>query len=302
MTGRTFKKNMWKSWFYIIPSLAGTMIFAGIPFLDIVRRSLLSASGDRFMGFYNYIAVCKNQAFQLALKNNLRFLALGIPILMLTSFFTALLIQSNGKRMNLYKTTIVLPMAIPVASICLLWKIFFLENGILNEVIQSIYDVIKNFKDIPDYVKINWIEGDAAFGILLFTFLWKNLGYNMLLWLAGLNGISDSVYEAAKLDGADNRAVMQYIVIPELTGTAGIVFVLSVIQSFRIYREAYLIAGSYPHESIYMLPHLFNHWFLDMDVQNMSTASTIITTGALLCILVCFLYFKIIQRGKDETI
>lgn len=305
MIGRTYKislqKKTWKSWLYIIPSLAGTIIFVGIPFLDIIRRSFLSAMGNEFVGLYNYIVVWQNRAFQLALKNNLLFLSLGVPLLMLTSFFTALLVQSSGKKKNLYKTTLVLPMAIPVASICLIWKIFFLKDGLLNEVILSFYNVIKNFINIPDYKKVNWIEGNTAFGILLFTFLWKNLGYNMLLWLAGLNGIADSVYEAAKLDGANNWAIMRYIVIPELTGTAGVVFVLSIINSFRIYREAYLIAGSYPHESIYMLQHLFNHWFLNMDVQNMSTAASTITMGTLLCILACFIYSKIRQRGKNET-
>ena len=262
-------KKMWISWLFIAPSLSGTIVFVCIPFSDIIRRSFFSVAGNEFVWGYHYNVVWHNQAFRLALKNTVLFILIGIPLLMGTSFLTALLIQSSRRRTNLYKTTIVLPMAIPTASICLLWKIFFSERG-----------------------------RSTAFGVLLFTFLWKNIGYNMLLWLAGLGEISDSVYEAAKLDGAGNLAIMRYIVVPELKGTAGVVFALSVINGFRIYREAYLIAGSYPHESIYMLQHLFNHWFLDMDIQNMSTAAAIISIGAFLCLFICFLYSKIRKRGE----
>ena len=129
---------------------------------------------------------------------------------------------------------------------------------------------------------VDWVNGDTAFWVLMITYVWKNAGYDMLLWLAGLGGISESLYDAARVDGAGGWAQLRYITLPCLQGTMGLVIVLSVVNSFRVYREAYLLAGSYPDQRIYMIPHLFGHWFLTLDVQKMCTAAAILVAGALL--------------------
>ena len=101
----------------------------------------------------------------------------------------------------------------------------------------------------------------------------------MVLWLAGLQGISGELYEAAKMDGAGVLARMRYITFPGLRGTFGLVGILSIVNSFRVYREAYLLAGSYPDSSIYLIPHLFAHWFLTLDIQKMTAAAVMMTGG-----------------------
>ena len=98
----------------------------------------------------------------------------------------------------------------------------------------------------------------------------------MVLWVAGLAAISDELYEAARVDGAGIVARFLYVTLPGLSKTAFLVVSLSVFNSFKVFREAYLIAGEYPHESIYMLQHLFNHWFVTLDIQKMSAASVLL--------------------------
>ncbi len=128
----------------------------------------------------------------------------------------------------------------------------------------------------------DWLNQGSAFYILVLTYIWKNTGYDMMLWLAGLDGIPKELFEAAKVDGAGSWQSFFYVALPGLGSTAFLVLVLSVINSFKVFREAYLISGDYPHESIYMLQHLFNHWFVSLDIQKMSAASVMVETSILI--------------------
>lgn len=126
---------------------------------------------------------------------------------------------------------------------------------------------------------------EEAFGVLVFAYLWKNTGYDMVLWLAGLSAISDKQYEAAKVDGANSFQIFWYITLPQMKTGAVMIAVLSLINAFRVFREVYLIAGDYPHRSIYMIQHLFNHWFTKLDIQKMSAAAIMLAAGISILLL-----------------
>lgn len=155
-----------------------------------------------------------------------------------------------------------LPVAVPAASVVLLWRMVFCNDGIINELFG---------------LETDWIYGEMSFGVLVFAYLWKNTGYQMLLWLAALSGIPDSLYEAAQVDGAGVLQKLRYITIPHVKSAAGMILFLAVVNSFKVFREAYIVAGSDPNDKIYMLLHLFNHWFLNLDVQKMSGAAVLMT-------------------------
>lgn len=264
------------AWLFLTPSLVGVMIFVGLPFLDVVRRSFFDAMGNRFTGIKNYSIVWSNQAFRLAVSNTARFLAVCIALLLAVSFGLALLVYRGDTRHGVFKTSLVLPMAIPVASVVLVWKMIFCPDGILNQFLTGVSGTVW---------ELDWVMKETSFGVLAATYLWKNAGYDMLLWLAGMSAIPESLYEAARVDGAGSLDHLRYITIPMLKGTFGMVLILSVVNSFRVYREAYLLAGSYPPDSIYLLPHLFGHWFLKLDVQKMSTAAVMMTVVTVVPVL-----------------
>ena len=113
---------------------------------------------------------------------------------------------------------------------------------------------------------MDFMGTEAAFWVLVFTYVWKNAGYDMILWLAGLDGISADLYEAASVDGANAWQKFFYITLPNLLPTLTLVSVLSLLNSFKAFREAFLVGGNYPHESMYLLQHLFNNWFLSLDL------------------------------------
>lgn len=254
-----------KAYLFLLPSLAGTAVFVLLPYVDVVRRSFFEAAGGRFVAMQNYVTVVGNSAFRLASFNTLRFLVICVPLLVLVSLFCSMLIAGLKEEGTVFKTSLLVPLAIPVASIVLLWKLFFHPQGMVNQ-ITAFFGM----------AGIDWINGDTAFGVLVFTYVWKNLGYDVVLWVAGLAAISDELYEAARVDGAGILARFLYVTLPGLSKTAFLVVSLSVFNSFKVFREAYLIAGEYPHESIYMLQHLFNHWFVTLDIQKMSAASVLL--------------------------
>lgn len=252
-------------WILLAPSLAGVSIFVLIPFADVVRRSFLNAVGSEFVGLKNYKSVLQNTAFELAAGNTVRFLAVCLPLLLSISLFLALLLLRAGEKSGLFKSGFLLPMAVPAGSVVLFWQLFFDKGGILNELLEQAG--IRG----PDYMNT-----PKAFGVLVAVYLWKNLGYDMILWISGLLGIPDSLYEAAKMDGANGVMCFVHITCPLLLPTAFLTGILSLVNAFKVFREAYMIAGNYPHDSIYMLQNLFNNWFLKLDMQKMTAAAVML--------------------------
>lgn len=269
-----FNKEAGTAWMFLLPSVLGVTVFVLIPFADVIRRSFYEAMSGRFVGFDNYLTVLNNVAFRLAVKNTGRFLITCIPLLILFSLLLSLLLYGREKYAKFFKTSFLLPMAIPVASVVLLWKLLFNEQGLLNVLLVHM-----------GFDKIDFMNTDKAFMILVFTYLWKNVGYDMVLWLTGLNGISVALYEAASVDGAGAWGKFRYITLPELLPTVFVISILSFVNSFKVFREAYLISGDYPQESIYMLQHLFNNWFVALDIHKMSAAAVMCVILFLLVIL-----------------
>ena len=252
----------------------GVGVFYLVPFLDVIRRTFTSIMGNSFIGLENIKMVLNNEAFQLAVYNTVHFVTVCIPILLILSLMIALLLQKQTVFNKLMKSAFLVPMSIPIASIVLLWNILFHPNGMLN-------NFLHNFGK-----SIDWMNSSYAFGVLVFSYVWKNLGYTIVLWLAGLSGIPFSIYEAAEVDGAGRWQSFWYITVPNLWATVFIITVLSIVNSFKVFREAYLVAGSYPHESIYMLQHLFNNWFRELSIDKMAAGAVLNSAVLLILILV----------------
>ena len=268
-------------WLFILPSLCGVLVFYLIPFGDVVRRSFLNAVGKGFAGLDNYRQVLGNQAFRLAAANTARFVLVCLPLLLVLSLGIAVLLQNQTAK-NLLKSAYLVPLAIPAASVVLLWNVVFDNSGMLNGLLSFFHLKGKN-----------WMESGTAFGVLVFSYIWKNLGYDVILWIAGLQGISKNIYEAAKVDGAGAWKCFLYITLPNLRPVAFTIVILSFLNSFKVFREAYLVAGNYPQERIYLLQHVFNNWFSELSVDKMAAGSV------LLCI-VLIAFVLLLQKSWDQ--
>ncbi|MFR5149381.1 MAG: carbohydrate ABC transporter permease [Ruminococcus sp.] len=237
----------------------------------------MGAVNGVFTGFMNYQMIFSNQAFLLAGKNTLRFFGICIPLLVVLSLTAAVLLNGLGKNQKqLMKTAFLLPMAIPVASVAILWKVLFNGQGLLN-----------HFLEMLSLKSIDWLNTKATFWVLVISYIWRNLGYDIVLWLAGLSTIPESLYEAAKVDGAGAWKCFTRITCPNLLPSLFTIVVLSLLNGFKVFREAYLVAGDYPQENMYLLQHLFNNWYRDLAMDKMAAAAVV--TGIAIMVLVLLL-------------
>ena len=259
---------------FLLPSLAGISCMLLAPTADVVRRSFYSAMGNSFVGLDNYRTVLSNASFRLALTNTGRFLLICVPLLLTLSLVVALLLYRRKRLQSLFRTTYLLPLVVPVTSVALIIQTVFRRNGLLSALCAL-------FGLSP----VDWLNSPYAFSVLVACYLWKNLGYNVILWMAGLAAIPEALSEAARVDGANARQLFFHITLPQLTGTFLVTSVLALINSFKVFREAYLVAGQYPHSSIYMLQHVLSNWFTNLDMQKISAAAVLLMGAILLLVL-----------------
>ena len=175
---KKIRKREYKGILFLIPSFAGVCVFWIVPYMDVIRRSFFSAVSGEFTGIRNYETIFENQAFRLAAGNTLMFFLVCIPLLVALSLLIAVLLTKQKKAMQLQKSMFLLPMAIPVASVVLLWKVMFHRNGILNHLLALL-----------SIQGVDWMNTEASFGVLVVSYLWRNLGYDIVLWVAGLGAI-----------------------------------------------------------------------------------------------------------------
>ena len=283
---RYLKKRKRLGILFIIPSFLGVCIFVLLPYMDILLRSFNVTGGNGNPSFVNYEKVLSNSAFRLAVKNTVYFTCVSIPLLIVLSLLIAYFIASRIKNSKWVQTGVLLPMVIPVSTVVILWNAIFHEYGFLNKILQ-----------FPPGGGVDWMNDRYAMGVLVLTFLWRNIGFAIVLWIAGISAIPSAMTEAARIDGANGRQRFLYIVCPNLVYYFLCITMLALVNSFKIYREAYLIAGEYPAESIYMLQHLFNNWFRDLQVANLSAGAVI---QLVITVLALFLLLRVCVRKGLE--
>lgn len=258
-SNRTYRHEAIIGILFLLPSLTGVCVFQLLPMADTVRRSFLSVTGE-WQGIENYKLLMDNASFRLAAWNTIRFLITAVPLLLILSLVAALVAKRAPAFM---KSSFLVPLALPVASLALIWRVLFDSQGLVNSILVKL-----------NIDAIAFMNSDASFWVLVGSYVWKNLGFDMVLILAALLNISPSLYEAAELDGANSLMKFRYITLPQLYPTLFVTAVLSIINAFKVFREAYLAAGNYPHEKMYLLQHLFNNWFLRLSVDKLCTAAT----------------------------
>ena len=267
---------------FIAPSLLGVLIFVLLPFLDVFGRSFRTVVTKRFVGFQNYGTIFANQAFRLAVKNTFRFTLVCIPLLVVIGLLIALPV-SRMKSAGSIKSLYLFPLAVPTATVVIVWKVFFYRQGFLNLALTRLGE----WSGLWGEVHKDYLGSSAAFWVLVFSYIWKNAGYTIVLWLAGILGIPNELLEAARVDGASERQCFFRVVLPNLKGSLYTIVILSFLNSFKIYREAYLVAGAYPQQDMYLLQHLFNNWFVNLDFDKMAAAT--VCVGGFLFIVIMLL-------------
>ena len=272
---------------FLMPSLLGVGLFFILPFGVVVYYAMIDGvSSKNFVFLDNFTRLFENAAFRLAARNTLKFSAMAVPLAVVLPIILALMLECRIPGKSQFRTFFLSPMMVPVASVVLIWQVLFNYNGTVNE-----------FLMVFGAERIDWLQSDYSMVVVLLLFLWKNLGYNMILFMSGLANIPKDLLEAADVAGASESYKFFAIKLRYLSPTVLFVTILSLISSFKVFREVYLLTGDYPYESLYMLQHFMNNTFRALDYQKLSAAAVVM--AIVMVALIALLFAVEDWFGKD---
>lgn len=274
-------KRAWKGYLLIAPMLAGFLLFYVLPFGQVVWDSLSQGTGKSqlFVGLENYTRMFQNDMFLQAFGNTLRFLGIGLPVILVLAYVLALFLKSQTQRFRLLRAVFLLPYVMPVAGTVLLVDLLFSKEGIVNRVLLAL--------GLP---LADWLQSPAAFWVMLLLYLWKSTGYAVVLLLSGLLTIPAEHYQVAQVEGASPLQTFRYVTAPQMWYALFLALVFSLINAFKCFREIFLVGGEHPHESVYMLQHFINNAFANLNYQRLSVASVLLFLVIALVLGLCTLW------------
>ena len=265
---------------FVLPGLAGLLVFYFIPFAGGVWYSLTDGSFEnRFIWFANYGTVWQNPMFQLGLKNTMELSLICAPLLFLLSFVLAAGLHRIRPAGGFFRSGVLLPYLMPSSAILLIWLIWFDFRGPVNRLLVALGGT-----------RVDWLVGPEARLPVILLFLWKNLGFCVVIFMSALQSIPESLYEYATLEGASFMKQTFRITLPLAIPSAFLVAILSFVNAFRIFKEVYFIAGAYPNEPLlYTLQNYMSNMYNQLSYQNVTTAAYIFAVIVFLLFGVLFL-------------
>ncbi len=265
-------------WLFLLPSLLGVLLFYTIPFLFSLYYALVDNMGSQsFVGLRNFTDTLQNSLFQSAAVNTAVFVGLSVPLSMALSLFLSLCLQGMKRGRVLATMLLLLPLVVPSGTIVYFWKVLFDSNGLLQK--------------MPLQLGFNHeavAQNGWAMGVLVAVFLWKNVSYNIVLFWSGLNWIPKTYYEQMALEGAGKWKQFTNVTWIYLSPTTFVVLLMSIVNSFKVFKEVYMLYGAYPSPDIYMLQHYMNNQFLSLNMQKLSSAAYILFLVIGIVLLIVF--------------
>lgn len=263
---------------FLIPGLLSILIFYVIPFIVGLYYSFLSDGVDaHFIGLIKYQKIWANKLFQLGLKNSFIFTLICAPTVWILAFIVSSMLN-NLKGGDVLKTSILIPYIMPSSAVIIIFLLIFDYGGIVNRLLV--------FMGIH---KINFNDGATLRIPIVILFIWRNLGFAVLIYLSTMQSIPNSLFEHAKLEGAGFFRQTIYITLPHIIPTAFLVLVLEWISAFRIFKEIYFLAGAYPSYEVYTLQNYMNNMYNKLNYRNLSIAAYSFTF--MLFVLFALLFF-----------
>lgn len=287
LRGKTLKKSEKITEIsFLAPSVTGVLLFFILPFFVVVYYSVIdNPINHEFVFFDNFVSIMQNEAFLMAAKNTTLFSVIAVPLVVVLSLLLALLLDSKIPFKSQLRASFLCPMMVPTASIVLVWQVMFHKYGTVNQLLE-----------VFDIESVDWLKTPLGMTVVILMFLWKNLGYNMILFLAAISNIPNDILEVATLEGAGAFYKFFHLKLRYLSPTILFVTVLSLINSFKIFREVYLLTGDYP-DSLYMIQHFMNNTFSLLEYQKLSSSAIIMSL--VMVVVIAFLFIAEYWFGKD---
>lgn len=248
---------------FLVPGLIGLTLFYIAPFLYGIYFSVTDGTRlNAFVGLDNYKNVWQNVTFQLGLKNTLELSFICAPLVFAGSFLLAAMLRPINKKTTIYRSVLLLPYLIPSAAVLMIFLLLFDYGGPFNRILSMV--------GLP---RTLWKESSMMRIPVVVLYVWKNTGFSVVIFSSAMQTVPGALYEYANLEGASRFRQEVSITIPCVLPTAFLVFVLSWINAFRIFKDVYFISGAYPDPSCYTLQHFMNNQFSRFNYQYVTTAA-----------------------------
>ena len=280
-------KSRISPYLYLIPSLIFLVTFTYYPIFSSIYISLhewnLFTPQPYFVGFDNYVAMFEDPLFWRVVRNTLVYVAGTIPITMALALILAILLNERlGWLRNVYRVTAFYPTMIPMAAAAMLW-VWLLNPGI---------GLINHYLSLLGVPRIEWLYNmQWALPAIMLTAVWKNFGYFMLIYLAGLQNLPGELYESASLEGAGFFQKVRFITLPLLAPTSVFVIVVGIITSFNVFDLVHLMTQGGPgNRTNVMVYYIYQNAFRFYD-YGMGSALTVVFVAAILVVILFIMRF-----------
>lgn len=263
------RKHNLTGWAFLLPAAILIFVFCFYPMIQALMLSFKNGMGDfvRWVGFANYVRILKDKTFLQCLFNTVFYFIIQVPVMLIIALVLAQLLNNpNIKGKGIYRTMIFLPCATSLVSYSMIFKSLFAQDGLVNHVISAI--------GLPT---VDWFQNAwAARFVIIIALVWRWTGYNMVFYLAGLQNIDYSVYEASRIDGASPFQQFTKITIPLLKPTILLTAIMSTSGTLQLFDESVNLTAGGPGKSTMTLTHyIYNISFVETPKFNYAAALSV---------------------------
>ena len=262
------KRNL-TGWAFLLPAALLIFVFCFYPMVQALILSFQKGTGSAVQpaGFANYARIVKDATFQQCLFNTIFYFVIQVPIMLILALILAQLLNSPDiKGKGIYRTMIFLPCATSLVSYSMIFKSLFANDGLVNRVLSTV--------GIPT---VDWFQNAwAARWVIVIALVWRWTGYNMVFYLAGLQNIDYSIYEAARIDGASPFQQFIHLTIPLLKPTILLTAIMSTSGTLQLFDESVNLTAGGPGKATMTLTHyIFNISFVETPKFNYAAALSV---------------------------
>ena len=283
------KTNRW-GWAFLIVASAMIMVFSFYPMFAALLTSFKTGSSANMKLaeplWKNYIRMFQDRMFMTTLKNTFLYLLIQVPVMLILAILLAQLLNNQHlKFRGLFRTCIFLPCAISLVSYSLIFRSLFATQGLINSILMSLGFIHEN---------INWLgQTGTARGVIIFALIWRWTGYNMVFFLAGLQNIDYSVYEAANIDGASGWQTFWTITVPLLRPVIVMTGIMSINGTLQLFDESVNLTNGGPANTTITMSHYIYNNSLGQGVANFGYASALSFIVFILVAILAFINIKV---------
>ena len=263
------QKRSLTGWAFLLPAAFLIFVFCFYPMVQALILSFQKGTGSAVQpaGFANYVRIFKDATFQQCLFNTIFYFVIQVPIMLILALILAQLLNSPDiKGKGIYRTMIFLPCATSLVSYSMIFKSLFANDGLVNRVLSTV--------GIPT---VDWFQNAwAARWVIVIALVWRWTGYNMVFYLAGLQNIDYSIYEAARIDGASPLQQFVHLTIPLLKPTILLTAIMSTSGTLQLFDESVNLTAGGPGKATMTLTHyIYNISFVETPKFNYAAALSV---------------------------